>query len=92
MSSAADPDLLATAQADGRIFLTRDRDYGSLVFAGGSGGGVIYLRVLPSTVASVHAELARVLSQYPEAELLQSFVAVEPGRHRLRRPPPTPGP
>jgi predicted nuclease of predicted toxin-antitoxin system len=86
MSRAADADLLAAAGADGRILVTRDRDYGGLVFAEAAGAGVIYLRLLPSTVQAVHAELARVLSIYPSSELLEAFVIVEPGRHRLRRP------
>ena len=42
--------------------------------------------MLPSTLEAVHAELGRVLSLYSEAELLGSFVVVEPGRHRVRKP------
>ena len=47
--------------------------------------GVIYLRIAPSAVNAVHEELERVLSQYDETSLLQSFVVVEPGRHRVRK-------
>jgi predicted nuclease of predicted toxin-antitoxin system len=85
LSRAADADLLAVAQADGRVFVTRDRDYGGLVFLRALGSGVLYLRVLPSTLAAVHAELGRVLGLYGEAELRGWFVVVEPGRHRIRR-------
>ena len=35
MSRAADAQLLAIAQADDRLFITRDRDFGNLVFVQG---------------------------------------------------------
>jgi predicted nuclease of predicted toxin-antitoxin system len=85
MARAADIQLLRAAHADGRIFLTRDRDYGGLVFVQGLGAGVIYLRILPSTKDSVHLELLRILTLYTEKRLGESFVVVEPGRHRIRR-------
>lgn len=87
LASAYDPDLLQAAHAQERIFVTRDRDYGGLVFVGRAGRGVIYLRMLPSNQDAVHEELARVLTVYPEKELLANFVVVEPGRHRFRRVP-----
>lgn len=91
LSRAADIELLETAHADQRIFLTRDRDFGAIVFVHGNGPGVIYLRMSIATMASVHDELATVLSMYAETELQQSFVVVEPGRHRIRRfAPPQP--
>ena len=65
--------------------MTRDKDFGELVFVQGSGIGVIYLRILPSTLDLVHLELERVLSLYAEQELQISFVVVEPGRHRIRK-------
>ncbi|HUQ71749.1 MAG TPA: DUF5615 family PIN-like protein [Planctomycetaceae bacterium] len=86
LSQADDADLLRAAGAEGRVFVTRDRDYGGLVFVQELGAGVLYLRILPSTVQAVHAELGRVLTLYGEADLLGTFVVVEPGRHRVRRP------
>lgn len=85
LAQAADSELLQTAHAHSRIMVTRDRDYGNLVFAQGSGAGVIYLRILPSTHAEVHAEFSRVLSAYSETDLASAFVVIEPGRHRLRK-------
>jgi len=84
LSQADDSDLLKVAQEQGRIFVTRDRDFGGLVFVRGLGAGVIYLRILPSTRDSVHDELERVLRIYPQAELMKAFVVIEPGRHRFR--------
>lgn len=85
MAQAADSELLAVAQTEGRVFVTRDRDYGGLVFVQALGTGVLYLRVLPSTLQAVHNELVRVLGLYREEELRGTFVVVEPGRHRVRR-------
>ena len=86
LSQAPDSELLRVARDDHRILVTRDRDFGALIVAGtASGGGVIFLRMLPSTVGVVHTELERVLTEHSEQELLTAFVVVEPGRHRIRR-------
>ena len=49
LSRAADETLLAKAKQMSRILVTRDRDYGTLVFAKQIVAGVLYLRILPST-------------------------------------------
>ncbi|MHB1423173.1 MAG: DUF5615 family PIN-like protein [Gemmataceae bacterium] len=85
LSQSADADLLRAAHAEVRVFVTRDRDYGGLVFMQALGSGVLYLRVLPSTLQAVHAELGRILGLYSEEVLQGAFVVVEPGRHRIRR-------
>jgi predicted nuclease of predicted toxin-antitoxin system len=85
VSRAADEELLAIAQEHKRLFMTRDRDFGGLVFVRALGAGIVYLRILPSTVNAVHAELERVLQSYSEEDLHKAFVVVEPGRHRFRR-------
>lgn len=41
LSQAPDSDLLKVAGEQSRIFVTRDRDYGKLVFVHHSGSGVI---------------------------------------------------
>jgi len=84
-SRADDTELLHIAQEQGRILVTRDRDFGGLVFVRSLGTGVIYLRILPSTQNAVHRELERVLQSYSQDELKRAFVVVEPGRHRFRR-------
>ncbi len=84
LAQADDDELLRVARDQQRIFVTRDRDFGALVFIQGGGPGVIYLRILPSTRNAVHAEIERVLRLYSERELRASFVVIEPGRHRMR--------
>ena len=85
LARADDEDLLRAAQNQSRLFVTRDRDFGGLVFVNALGSGVLYLRVMPSTQNSVHQELERVLNSYTEEELRQAFVVVEAGGHRFRR-------
>jgi predicted nuclease of predicted toxin-antitoxin system len=85
LSQAADEKLLEVAGRESRILVTRDRDYGNLVFVKGIGVGVLYLRMLPSTQGAVHSELERVLTTYGEEDLRQMFVMIEPGGHRIRK-------
>jgi predicted nuclease of predicted toxin-antitoxin system len=85
LSQASDTVLLQTAAQDRRILVTRDRDFGALVFVQSVHAGVIYLRIQPTTVSATHDELLRVLTQYDETDLQKSLVVVEPGRHRIRR-------
>jgi predicted nuclease of predicted toxin-antitoxin system len=86
LSEAKDEEVLKTAQDLNRILVTRDRDYGNLIFVRELGSGVIYLRILPNTVNSVHSELSRVLQNYSEQELTGAFVVVEPNGYRFRKP------
>ncbi len=85
LSRAEDEKLLEAARDQGRLFVTRDRDFGRIVFLTRLAAGVLYLRMSPSTQASVHGELDDVLGTYVEATLSQAFVVIEPGGHRIRR-------
>jgi predicted nuclease of predicted toxin-antitoxin system len=85
LAQTDDENLLRAAKDQSCLFVTRDRDFGGLVFVNALGSGVLYLRVLPSTQNSVHQELERVLNRYSEEELRKAFVVVEPGGHRFRR-------
>ena len=85
LAQAEDVELLGVAHEQGRILVTRDRDFGGLVSVQGGGSGVMYLRILPSTQNAVHGELERVLRSYSEQELRGSFVVIEPARHRIRK-------
>lgn len=85
LERATDEEILQTAQEQNRILITRDRDYGNLVFVRRLGTGVIYLRVTPSTMNAVHQELSQILQTYSEVELTGAFVVVEPNGHRFRK-------
>ena len=84
LSQAGDEELLRVAHERERLFVTRDRDFGNLVFVKRLGAGVLYLRMLPLTQNAVHKELEKVLNTYTEEELVRAFVVIEPGRHRIR--------
>lgn len=84
LSRADDVTLLKTARERGCIMVTRDRDYGYLVFVEALQSGVIYLRIAPATVKPVHAELERLLREQPFDRLKRAFTVVEPGRYRIR--------
>lgn len=85
MAQATDEENLNKAIELGRIFVTRDRDYGNLVFVKEIRSGVLYLRILPSNIDFVHSELERVLDLYEETELKSAFVVIEAGKHRFRK-------
>jgi predicted nuclease of predicted toxin-antitoxin system len=85
LARATDRVLLQEATARNRVLLTRDRDFGRLVFAEGRPAGVLYLRITPSTQEIVHEELHRVLENHSHDELRSAFTVVEPGQHRIRR-------
>lgn len=87
LAQASDEEILRVAQEQNRILITRDRDYGNLVFVKSLGAGVIYLRMLPTNLNAVHAELIRVLERYSEQDLSRAFVVVEFNGYRLRKPP-----
>ncbi|MFQ5639442.1 MAG: DUF5615 family PIN-like protein [bacterium] len=76
LSHADDTRLLKVAQEQDRIFVTRDRDFGGLVFVGGQGAGVIYLRLLPSTQNAVHSEIERVLASHTESALKKHLLSL----------------
>ena len=85
LSRATDLEVLNKAREDRRILVTRDRDFGGLVFTEVVEAGVIYLKIGPTTVNSVHQELRRALEEHSEDQVRRAFVVVEPGRHRFRR-------
>jgi predicted nuclease of predicted toxin-antitoxin system len=85
LSRARDAELLRQAHETGSLLVTRDRDYGRLVFLEESLEGVVYLRILPATLRAVHRQLEILLSRHVEAELRSAFVVVEADRYRIRR-------
>ena len=87
LSQADDEEILRVAQGQDRILVTRDRDFGNLVFVRELGSGVLYLRIRHSTLNAVHSELGRVMSIYTEEDLNSAFVVIDANGHRIRRLP-----
>ena len=84
---ATDRVVLDLALAEERVLVTRDKDFGELVFAAGArSSGVILLRYPPS----VRLDLPRLVCDVVharQAELLESFVVIAPTGVRLARLP-----
>ena len=85
LAQADDEEILVTAQRENRVLITRDRDYGNLVFVKHLGKGVIYLRIPPAKMEQVHEELLSVLRTYTTEELENAFIVVEATGHRVRK-------
>jgi predicted nuclease of predicted toxin-antitoxin system len=80
-----DNEVLATAYGGRRILITRDRDFGELVFVHlQPHRGVILLRLGSAPpLAMIRARLEEVLSQH--APELDQFIVVTPSLTRIRR-------
>jgi len=88
LADADDLQILRYATDHNLILLTRDSDFGTLVFQHQEySRGVIYLRIHPITLSAVHQQLLRALTEMTEAELYRSFITVEANRYRLRKLP-----
>lgn len=87
MSGAADTEVLARAQADGRVLVTFDKDFGELAFRYGlpASCGVVLVRLslLPAD------EITRILLTALESrsDWPGHFAVIEEGRVRLRSLP-----
>lgn len=85
MERASDEELLKKAKDEDRLLLTRDKDFGALVFLKlEDSPGVILLRVSPQMLTEVHYELKSLFKEHKEEEFKKLFCVVEPHRHRIR--------
>ncbi|MCW6039039.1 DUF5615 family PIN-like protein [Spirulina subsalsa FACHB-351] len=84
MAQASDEEILKAAKGQNRILVTRDRDYGNLVFVQAIHVGVIYLRLSLAHLSRVHSILSHVLEIYSQERLSKSFVVIESTGYRLR--------
>jgi predicted nuclease of predicted toxin-antitoxin system len=83
-SGAPDKDILDAADADGRILITEDRDFGEMVIRQRLGVGGIMLLELDRLSTAMEADtVAEVVSAQAD-RLVGNLVVVEPGRIRIR--------
>ncbi len=86
MHRAADHELLQKAREMKRLLVTRDKDFGALVFLKKElSTGVILLRGQPLDIDEIHGELSKLLRKYIEDELHCYFCVVERNGYRTRR-------
>ena len=85
MHRASDQTLLRKGKELDRIVLTRDKDFGALVFLEGElSSGVILLRGEALNIDGMHRELKILLDENEEKRLHRSFCVVEPDKYRIR--------
>jgi predicted nuclease of predicted toxin-antitoxin system len=84
MRGATDAAVLATARLGGRLLITEDKDFGEMVFASRAPSiGVLLLRYPSSARSSLPAAVLDVVITR-RAQLLGSFVVIEPTGVRVR--------
>jgi predicted nuclease of predicted toxin-antitoxin system len=90
MSRSPDEKILEKATEMQRLFITRDKDFGALVFLKRkSSFGVILLRSNPADIEETQEELKTLLKEYKEKELHNLFCVVESTQYRIRHLPKT---
>jgi predicted nuclease of predicted toxin-antitoxin system len=82
--AASDTEVMMRAQAEGRILLTEDKDFGDLVFRRGhSVPAVVLLRIDPGMHERKRVRLDAAIARFGE-RLLSRYTIVEEGRFRSR--------
>jgi predicted nuclease of predicted toxin-antitoxin system len=85
-ATAPDDEILGYACRERRVLVTRDLDFGRLLHLSSfAGAAVVILRIGKGELERVHTELAAALKAHSAAQLADSVVIVEAGRHRIRR-------
>lgn len=85
LSTKADVEIFAWAQAHGAIVITYDEDFADRrSFPVGEHAGVVRLRVWPTTVEETLRALKRLLAAVADEELAGALVIVDRGQIRIR--------
>ena len=85
LQKAPDEEILRAAKKAGRLLITRDKDFGELLFLKEKDTeGVILLRGGFKDMGKVHSELQRFLREQKEDVLRHALAVVEPKRYRIR--------
>ena len=83
---ASDDEVADLADADQRLLVTEDRDFGRLVYAYQRGShGVVYVRYPAGARAEVAGDVVTLIAN-EGAALTTAFVVMQPGRARISRP------
>ena len=85
MDRATDEELLAMANEIDRLLITRDKDFGAILFLRKEfSNGVILLRGNPNQIDELHNQLKRLLLEHSEDKLKTSICVVEHKKYRIR--------
>jgi predicted nuclease of predicted toxin-antitoxin system len=84
LSAAPDPQLIERAVALGRVWLTRDMDFSSIIlYPPARYLGIVVLKMTPHTMHEVHQVLGQALTDVDSLE--HTLLIVDRNRYRLRR-------
>ena len=79
-----DAEIMRRAQADGRLLLTEDKDFGDLVFRrGGELPGIVLLRIDPAMHDLKRRRLETAIERFGDG-LAGRYTTIEPARFRSR--------
>ncbi len=88
LEKSSDREILKEALNRSRMIITRDKDFGSLIFFSGlECPGIILLRQRPDNINKVHDNLLNLFKENTSEKLQCSFVTVESDKYRLRHVP-----
>jgi predicted nuclease of predicted toxin-antitoxin system len=86
LADASNGAILAHAVATGRVLLTRDMHFSSiLLYPPDSHRGIIVLKIRPAWMNEVHAVLERFLATISPDEMRGALAIVDRSKWRLRR-------
>ncbi len=83
-AGAPDKDILDAADADGRILITEDRDFGEMVIRQRLGVDGVMLLELDRLSAAMEADTVAEIVSAQADRLAGNLVVIEPGRIRIR--------
>ena len=84
-TGASDPEILSSANEENRILITRDKDFGELVFRLRKVHSGIILNRLYQLDSKTKADIViEVLKKYGE-KLYGAYTVIQPGRVRIRK-------
>ena len=86
MQQSIDSELLTLALAERRILLAEDKDFGSLVFAGGAQSpGVVLLRFHANARSLIGPSISAIVREHGP-QLAGAFTVLQPGIARITPP------
>lgn len=89
LKGSPDQAVIAFAQSEGRILLTRDRDFADIRrYPPGSHAGIARLKIPHPTARAINAVLGRLLNRLGPADFTHNLVVTDGHRYRIRRPAP----
>ncbi|WP_131747648.1 DUF5615 family PIN-like protein [Frankia sp. Cppng1_Ct_nod] len=86
LAGCTDPEVLAAAGREGRIFFTLDRGFGNIQsYPPGSHGGIVVFRLDEQSARAVVVAVENLVTRHDLADLAGTVTVVHRGLLRIRR-------